>query len=44
MLTHLTINNYMLIEHLDLQLQKGMTAITGETGTGKSVIVGTLGL
>ena len=44
MLTHLTINNYMLIEHLDLQLQKGMTAITGETGTGKSVLLGALGL
>lgn len=44
MLTHLTINNYMLIEHLDLQLKKGMTAITGETGTGKSVLLGALGL
>jgi DNA repair protein RecN (Recombination protein N) len=44
MLTHLTINNYMLIEHLDLQLRKGMTAITGETGTGKSVLLGALGL
>jgi DNA repair protein RecN (Recombination protein N) len=44
MLTHLTINNYMLIEHLDLQLQKGMTAITGETGTGKSVLLGALSL
>lgn len=44
MLTHLTINNYMLIKHLDLQLQKGMTAITGETGTGKSVLLGALSL
>ncbi len=34
----------MLIEHLDLQLRKGMTAITGETGTGKSVLLGALGL
>ena len=44
MLTHLTINNFMLIEHLDLQFKQGMTAITGETGTGKSVLLGALGL
>ncbi len=34
----------MLIDHLDLQLKKGMTAITGETGTGKSVLLGALGM
>ncbi|MEO0442532.1 MAG: DNA repair protein RecN [Pseudomonadota bacterium] len=44
MLTHLTINNFMLIDHLDLQLKQGMTAITGETGTGKSVLLGALGM
>lgn len=44
MLTHLTINNFMLIERLDLQLKEGMTAITGETGTGKSVLLGALGM
>ncbi|MGH1438462.1 MAG: DNA repair protein RecN [Cellvibrionaceae bacterium] len=44
MLTHLTINNFMLIDHLDFQLKQGMTAITGETGTGKSVLLGALGL
>ena len=44
MLTHLTINNFMLIDHLDLQLKAGMTAITGETGTGKSVLLGALGM
>jgi DNA repair protein RecN (Recombination protein N) len=44
MLTHLTINNFMLIEHMDLQLKHGMTAITGETGTGKSILLGALAL
>lgn len=44
MLTHLTINNFMLIDHLDLDLKGGMTAITGETGTGKSVLLGALTL
>lgn len=44
MLTHLTINDFMLIDHLDLQLKQGMTAITGETGTGKSVLLGALAM
>ena len=39
MLTHITINNFTLVEHLDLDLKKGMTAITGETGTGKSILL-----
>ena len=44
MLTHLTINHFMLIDHLDLDLKKGMTTITGETGTGKSIFLDALGL
>jgi len=44
MLTHLTINHFMLIDHLDLDLRKGMTTITGETGTGKSIFLDALGL
>lgn len=44
MLTHLTINHFMLIDSLDLDLSKGMTTITGETGTGKSVFLDALGL
>jgi len=40
MLTHITINNFTLVEHLDLDLKHGMTAITGETGTGKSILNG----
>lgn len=44
MLTHLGISNYTLVDHLDLELQDGMTAITGETGAGKSVLLDALGL
>lgn len=44
MLTHLTINNYVLIETLDIDLQPGFSVMTGETGAGKSIILGALGL
>ena len=44
MLTHLTINNYVLIESLDIDLQSGFSVMTGETGAGKSIILGALGL
>lgn len=44
MLTHLSINNYTLVDHLDLELDAGMTVITGETGAGKSVMLDALGL
>ena len=44
MLTHLTINNYVLIEELDIDLQPGFSVMTGETGAGKSIILGALGL
>jgi DNA repair protein RecN (Recombination protein N) len=44
MLAHLSIQNYALIEHLDLDLRPGLTALTGETGSGKSIILGALGL
>lgn len=44
MLKHLTINNYVLIEKLDIDLQPGFSAMTGETGAGKSIILGALGL
>lgn len=44
MLTHLGINNYTLVDKLDLELHPGMTAITGETGAGKSVLLDALGL
>jgi DNA repair protein RecN (Recombination protein N) len=44
MLTHLTIENYALIDHLDIDFHKGFTAITGETGAGKSILVDALDL
>ena len=44
MLTHLTINNYVLIESLDIDLEPGFSVMTGETGAGKSIILGALGL
>ena len=44
MLKHLHIENYALIEHLDIDLDKGFCAITGETGAGKSILLGAIGL
>lgn len=44
MLTHLHIQNYALISHLDLDLDKGFSVLTGETGAGKSIILGALNL
>lgn len=44
MLVHLSIHNYAIVEHLDLELQRGMSAITGETGAGKSIMLDALGL
>ena len=44
MLRHLYIKNYALIENLDLDLRSGLSIITGETGAGKSILLGALGL
>ena len=44
MLVHLSIHNYAIVEHLDLELQRGMSVITGETGAGKSIMLDALGL
>ena len=44
MLKHLTINNYALIDHLSLPIAGGYSVITGETGAGKSIIMGALSL
>ena len=44
MLSHLHIENYALIEHLELDLHQGFSVITGETGAGKSIIIGAIGL
>ena len=44
MLRHLYIRNYALIEELDLELQDGFSVITGETGAGKSILLGAIAL
>ena len=44
MLKHLHIENYALIEKLDINLENGFTVITGETGAGKSILLGAIGL
>ncbi|CCK74859.1 DNA repair protein [Oleispira antarctica RB-8] len=44
MLVHLSISQFTLVEHLELELKAGMTTITGETGAGKSILLGALGL
>lgn len=44
MLTRLTIQNYALIENLDIEFPSGLVIITGETGAGKSIMLGALSL
>ncbi|WP_069942888.1 DNA repair protein RecN [Pseudomonas putida] len=44
MLVHLSIHNYAIVEHLDLEIARGMSVITGETGAGKSIMLDALGL
>src|SRR5690606_39335992 len=43
-LTSLTIKNFTLVDHLDIEFAPGMTAITGETGAGKSLVLGALAM
>ncbi len=44
MLSHLSIENYALIQKLEIDFNKGLSVITGETGTGKSIVLGALAL
>jgi DNA repair protein RecN (Recombination protein N) len=44
MLTHLSIKNFTIIENFNIDLQKGMIVLTGETGAGKSIIIDSLKL
>ena len=44
MLTSLSIKNYILIDHLKIDFKEGLSIITGETGAGKSILLGALGL
>src|SRR5258708_11875813 len=44
MLRALSIRDYVIVERLDLEVASGFTALTGETGAGKSILVDALGL
>ena len=44
MLTKLSVDNYALIDRLEVNLDSGFNVITGETGSGKSLLLGALGL
>lgn len=44
MLAQLTISNFAIVRELEIDFQSGMTAITGETGAGKSIAIDALGL
>ena len=44
MLSHLSINSLTLVDQLELEFNPGMSVITGETGAGKSILLGALGL
>ena len=44
MLSHLHIQNYALIENLDIDFESGFSVITGETGAGKSIMLGALAI
>ena len=44
MLKHLYISNFTLIDELDITFSSGFSVITGETGAGKSIIIGAVGM
>ncbi len=44
MLSHIYLRNFAIIDKLDLELNSGMTALTGETGAGKSILIDAIGL
>ena len=44
MIRHLYIRNFTIIEELDIDLFPGFSGITGETGAGKSIVLGAIGL
>ena len=44
MLSRLTVSDYALVKHVDIVFNTGLTVLTGESGAGKSILLGALGL
>jgi DNA repair protein RecN (Recombination protein N) len=44
MLTHLRVQNYALLDEVSIDFEPGLNILTGETGSGKSILIGALGL
>jgi DNA repair protein RecN (Recombination protein N) len=44
MLTHITLHDFAITEHVDVEFDAGMTVLSGETGAGKSILIDALGL
>ncbi|MGO8821071.1 MAG: AAA family ATPase, partial [Desulfomonilaceae bacterium] len=44
MLKYLRINNFAIIDEIEVEFQEGFNVLTGETGAGKSILIGALGL
>ena len=44
MLQSLRVTNFAIIDELEVEFEKGLTTITGETGAGKSILIGALKL
>ncbi len=44
MLRHITVRDFAIIDNLEVELGSGMTALTGETGAGKSILIDVIGL
>ena len=44
MIENISINNYALIDLTHIEVEKGFSVITGETGAGKSILLGAIGL
>ena len=44
MLSYISVKNFAIIENIEVDFKKGMTALTGETGAGKSLLIDAIGL